>query len=189
MVLYSNFLRNNPLVKFLLLCSVLFVYFFYINYKYDAITGGISSLLLWSFFVLCTPIADAGFLLDFPIRLIFNIKMFVTEVFVWLIAILINLIIFNYSPEYYNKALITKVFYQILSHPYPYWSIIILSAIGTFLSVHFGDEIIDKVNHKTETFLHKHKSKHQLIAMIILIIFTIFMYYELLDILNINGIN
>ncbi|MFT7533338.1 MAG: hypothetical protein ACI9FD_004374, partial [Gammaproteobacteria bacterium] len=61
---------HQVLVKFLLLCLVLFTYFAYLTYQYDLLTGGIASLITWSFFVLCTPIADAGFLLDFPIRIL-----------------------------------------------------------------------------------------------------------------------
>ncbi len=56
--------KRQVLYKFLLLCILLVSYFFYLTIQYDVITGGIASALTWSFFVLCTPIADAGFLLD-----------------------------------------------------------------------------------------------------------------------------
>jgi len=67
--------KRQLLMKFFLLCLLMFGYFAYLSYEYDLLTGGIAALLTWSFFVLCTPIADAGFLLDFPLRLLFGIRM------------------------------------------------------------------------------------------------------------------
>ncbi|MFQ3324028.1 MAG: hypothetical protein ACI90U_001853 [Pseudomonadales bacterium] len=67
--------RHQVLIKFLLLCLLLFFYFMYLTYQYDLLTGSIAALITWSFFVLCIPVADAGFLLDFPLMLIFGISM------------------------------------------------------------------------------------------------------------------
>jgi hypothetical protein len=55
-------------IKFLLLFTILIFYFAFISFKYGVKDGFAITLLTWSFFVLCTPIADAGFILDFPIR-------------------------------------------------------------------------------------------------------------------------
>ena len=79
--------RRQVLIKFLLLVLVLLGYLGYLTYTLDFRTGSVAALLTWSFFVLCTPIADAGFLLDFPLRLIFGIRMFISEIVVWGIAI------------------------------------------------------------------------------------------------------
>ena len=46
--------RHQVLIKFLLLCFVLFSYFIYLTYKYDLLTGGVAALITWSFFVLCS---------------------------------------------------------------------------------------------------------------------------------------
>ena len=78
--------KHQVLIKFLLLCFILSSYFGYLTYEYDLLTGGIAALITWSFFVLCTPIADAGFLLDFPLRLLFGIRMIFSEIVVWAIA-------------------------------------------------------------------------------------------------------
>ena len=56
--------KREGLFKFLLLLAVLAGYFGYLSWEYDLKTGGVVAALTWSFFVLCTPIADAGFLLD-----------------------------------------------------------------------------------------------------------------------------
>ena len=82
--------HRETLYKFLILLAVLILYFSYLSYKYGILTGGIVSAITWSFFVLCTPIADAGFLLDFPIRLLFGIRMLHSELLVWAIAFSIN---------------------------------------------------------------------------------------------------
>lgn len=73
---------HQVLIKFCLLTLLLISYFGYLTYEYDLMTGGIAALITWSFFVLCTPIADAGFLLDFPMRLLFGIRMVVSEIVV-----------------------------------------------------------------------------------------------------------
>jgi hypothetical protein len=79
--------KNQPWRKFLLLVALFALYFLYLIYEYGIQDGGLVTLLTWSFFVLCTPVADAGFLLDFPIRLLYKIKMIYTEIIVWILAI------------------------------------------------------------------------------------------------------
>ena len=80
--------KQQVFYKFVLLCFLLVSYFVYLSVKYDLITGGIASALTWTFFVLCTPIADAGFLLDFPLRLLFGVRMLISEIAVWAVALL-----------------------------------------------------------------------------------------------------
>lgn len=140
--------------KFLLGLLVLVAYFGYLWWKFDAKTGLLVAALTWSFFVLCTPIADAGFLLDFPIRLLFKIRMLVTEIFVWVFAALISAYGVFYTPEVFEKSLITSVFHKILLAPIPYWGLIGLCAVGTFMSVHLGDEMLDVISHRDRTKFH-----------------------------------
>ena len=101
--------RHQVLLKFLLLCILLFSYFVYLVYQYDLLTGGIAALITWSFFVLCTPIADAGFLLDFPLRLLFGIRMVLSEIVVWIIAISINAVSLIYFREIYKTTILTQL--------------------------------------------------------------------------------
>jgi hypothetical protein len=81
MMLNKN--TGSQIMKFLLLLGVLVGYTLFLSYRYGFISGGLGALLTWSFFVLCTPIADAGFLLDFPLRLLFGIRLLVSKVWVW----------------------------------------------------------------------------------------------------------
>lgn len=137
------------------------------------------------FFVLCTPVADAGFLLDFPLRLLFGIRMIISEMVVWLIAILINVLTLIYASSYYETTTLTKLLHQIITIPYPYWGIILLSGTGTFLSVKFGDELMDVIHHKDRDFFHSHQFKHELI-MIIFFILIVYSYYEMISTLGID---
>jgi hypothetical protein len=177
--------QKQVLVKFLLLCALLLSYFVYLSYEYDLLTGGVAALLTWSFFVLCTPIADAGFLLDFPLRLLFGIRMVLSEIAVWAIAISLNIISFMYFSEYYETTFLTQLLYQILSNPYPYWAVILLSGAGTFLSIRFGDELMDVIHHRDRDFFHSHHFKYEMI-LIIFFIAIFFGYYKLIASLGID---
>lgn len=172
-------------IKFLLLCLLLVGYFGYLSFQYDLATGGIAALISWSFFVLCTPVADAGFLLDFPLRLLFGIRMVISEIAVWLIAILINAVSLTLFPAYYDTTILTRLMHQILITPYPYWAVIVLSGIGTFLSIRFGDELMDVLHHRDRNYFHSHQFKHELVVVAFFIL-VIFGYYELVASLGIT---
>jgi hypothetical protein len=181
----ANHPKRQVMIKFLLLCSLLFGYFGYLSYEYDLVTGGVAAMITWSFFVLCTPVADAGFLLDFPLRLLFGIRMVASEVAVWAIAILINVGALIYGAEYYETTLITQLMHKILIHPYPYWAVIVLSGLGTFLSIRFGDELMDVLHHRDRDFFHSHHFKHELI-LVVFFIMILFGYFELITSLGIE---
>lgn len=178
--------RRQVLVKFLLLLVILLGYFGYLAYEYDVATGGIAALLSWSFFVLCTPVADAGFLLDFPLRLLFRIRMVISEVAVWIVAILVNGATLAFAPHYYDTTILTRLLAQILRNPYPYWAVILLSGVGTFLSIRFGDELMDVIRHRDRTFFHSHHFKHDLILFAFFLI-ALYAYFELIASLGIEG--
>ncbi len=178
--------KREELLKFLLLLSVLIGYFLYLSWQYDFATGGIVSILTWSFFVLCTPVADAGFLLAFPVRIIAGIRMVFTQAAASIIAVILNIVCIILTPSSYETTFLTSLFYKILTTPWPYWSIIILCAAGTFLSIRFGDEMLDVVSHKERNYHHKHGFKHKIIIMGALFIIIIFAYYHLLEMLNIE---
>lgn len=178
--------KRQVVFKFLMLCLVLIGYFAYLSFQYDLMTGGIAAILTWSFFVLCTPIADAGFLLDFPLRILFGIRMLISEIVVWAIAITINVVSLLYFTEYYETTTLTKLLYAILTTPYPYWSVILLSGAGTFLSIRFADELMDVVHHRDRNFFHRHGYKHELIILVFFILVFIG-YYKLIASLGIGA--
>jgi hypothetical protein len=177
--------RKQVLIKFLFLLILLAGYFAYLSIEYGFRTGGVASLLSWSFFVLCTPVADAGFLLDFPLRLLFGIRMVISELVVWAVAILVNILTLQFAAQAYDTTLLTRLLHQIILDPYPYWGVVILSAIGTFLSIRFGDELMDVVHHHNRVFFLSHHFKHEIVLFLFFIL-VIFGYYNLIASLGID---
>lgn len=102
--------------------------------------------------------------------------MFITELFVWFIAITVNIYTFFIHPEIYEKSLLGHMFYEILGNPFPYWSIILLSFIGTFISVHFADELMDyiKYNEVNKNLKHRLVFEGIIMASIFLMIFFVY---------------
>lgn len=179
--------KKQTVIKFVLLCALLVGYFTYLSLKFDVATGGVVAALTWSFFVLCTPIADAGFLLDFPLRLLFGVRMVMSELAVWAVAISLNASVLYFAPHYYDTTLLMRVFHQILMNPFPYWGVIVLSVAGTFLSIRFADETMDVLHHRDRNFFHSHQFKHELI-MIGFFVLVLIGYYELIASLGIDQV-
>jgi len=178
--------KRKVLLKFTLVLFVFLGYFIFIAQKYGIQQGFFVSILSWSFFVLCTPVADAGFLLDFPIRLITKIQMFTSEIFVWIVAISLNSYTFFVHPEIYAKTELLSFFKHILEQPVPFWIIILLSATGTFISIKFGDELLDKAKHIERSHYHKNKKWFRFLMMFFLITLTIILYDFLLKKLGVS---
>src|SRR6056300_1865970 len=109
MMKISMITTQKSWLKFLLLIGLFCLYFLYLIDHYGIEDGGMVTLLTWSFFVLCTPVADAGFLLDFPIRLLYKVKMLHTEVIVWLLAICFSLFGALYYPEVFEMNALMKI--------------------------------------------------------------------------------
>ncbi len=178
--------KREVLIKFLGVLIIFISYFIYVSLKFGVKEGFLVAWLTWSFFVLCTPIADAGLLLDFPLRLITGIRMLYSEIGVWIIAISLNIYNLLFNPEIYHKTLLLHLLYYILTNPWPYWLIIILSCIGTFMSIYFGDELLDVVFHKERAKYFKHKLKYEIIVFLALFSLVLTLYKFLLLKLNVH---
>lgn len=136
--------------------------------------------------MLCTPIADAGFLLDFPIRLLFKIRMLHSEMLVWIIAVSANIYFLINSIDIYGKTLLLMIFHHILAQPYPFWSIIVLSAIGTFLSIHLADRLFDMSLNIHHSKYKTHKNVYQMIVFFFIIGMIVVLYDFLIKQLNLS---
>ena len=178
--------KSHVLRKFMFVIIIFVVYFLFIAQKYGIEQSFLVTGLTWSFFVLCTPVADAGFLIDFPLRLVLNLRMFIAEILVWLIAILLNFYAFFFQPEIYQKTKILILFWHILRQPIPFYSIILISAVGTFFSIKFGDELLDKVHHSEREMHQKHKYNFNFVVMIFIFVFSIILYDFLLKKLGVD---
>ncbi len=178
--------KRSALYRFLIVLIIFLTYLGLMCIKYGLEKGALVSLLTWSFFVFCTPIADAGFLLDFPVRVLTGIRMLHSEIIVWIIAAGLNIYALMFAPFLYESSVLLKLFKYILLHPVPFWLIIIVCAIGTFMSVYFGDELIDVVNHKQREKYQRLKHKHRMLIFISIVILAVILYSFLLNELGIS---
>jgi hypothetical protein len=180
--------RGHPLVKFLFVLVIFLGYLTFAAFSYGLDNGIAVAVLTWSFFVFCTPIADAGILVDFPLRMLTGIRMIYSEIIVWALALILNLVFYIGNITIYDKTLILKLFKQIISTPVPYWIIIILSAIGTFLSIYFGDEILDIISKRkgNRVGYERHGGKYQIVIFFSIIALVVAIYYIFLKHLDIS---
>lgn len=186
--LFADKHTREQLIRYLLLLGVLAGYFGYMSYHYGLATGGMSAALTWSFFVLCTPVADAGFLLDFPVRLLTGLRMLLSEIMVWILAFLLNAYAYFFQPGAYEVSALLRVFHHILETPLPNWGIIVLCMAGTFLSVFFGDEIFDVASHKDREKYHAHGFKWKLVAVFAFFGLILVAYTHLIETMGIEQI-
>jgi hypothetical protein len=173
--------HKESLWRFVALVTLLAAYFLFMVWKYDAATGAWLSIVSWSFFVLCTPIADGGFIVAFPLRLLFGVRMIWTQIVVWFIALGINVVGILVAAESYDDTVLTRLLAKILTTPWPYWSILAISAAGTGFSIWFGDEMIDVTTHDQRAKHHRHGFKHRSLIVLGLGVLSILAYYQLLS--------
>jgi len=178
--------KKHFLIKFIGLVIVIVSYFVFTSIRLGTEDGVFVTALTWSFFIFCTPIADAGFLLAFPVRILTGIRMIYTQLFSFVLAFFINIYAFFYMPSIYDNTIILSLFFHILSNPFPFWGIIILSLIGTLFSIYFGDEIVDVSSHKQRKKYYKHFNKYQAIGFVFIISLTVTLYNFLLQKLGIS---
>ncbi|MBP9812988.1 hypothetical protein KBC51_00925 [Candidatus Saccharibacteria bacterium] len=177
--------KVHGIKKFIFLVSILLAYGLFVVFKFGIQDGLSVTLLTWAFFVTCTPIADAGFLVDFPVRVIFGFKMIFSELVVWVLATIIIVASLGLNPTIFETTKLLEIFHTVLINPWPLWSIIIASAIGTFLSIYIGDEIYNLVQ------MHNHHKRirklqyRRLILEILLFIFVLLLYFALLQLTNV----
>ena len=178
--------KKHVFFRYLLLILILIAYLWYTVHQFGVEEGLLVTFLTWSFFVFCTPIADAGFLVDFPARLLIKVRMLHSELFVWGFATVLNIFALLTNPGIYEKTILLALFHKILTNPFPYWGIIILSAAGTFFSIYFGDELLDVARHKDRIKYKKHRNKHRIIILIFLIVMILVLYNFLLKSIGVN---
>ena len=178
--------KKHSLIRFMGLVVIVIAYLVFMSMKLGTGTGIFVTIMTWTFFIFCTPIADAGFLLAFPVRVLMGFRMMYTQLLSFVLAFGINLYAYFITPSIYNETIILKLFHQILSHPFPFWGIILLSLIGTLFSIYFGDELVDVSSHSQREKYHKHLNKYQIIIFLFVMGITIILYNFLLTNLGIN---
>lgn len=142
--------HSKELGKFFIILAVLFSYTAFAIARFGIGQGVPVAALTWSFFVFCTPVADAGFLVGLPLRIFAGIRMLRSQIGVWVVAFLMNVVALLLQPAIYEKTALLELFQKIITTPWPLWLIIIISAIGTLVSILFDDEAIDLANAKNK---------------------------------------
>lgn len=176
----------HGLKKFIVLLIIFFAYAIFVMFKFGVADGLAVTLLTWAFFVTCTPIADAGFILDFPIRLVTGLKMLYSEIIVWVLAIIIILYNLSFNSDVFESFEVLSIFKEIVTTPWPLWGIVIVSGIGTFLSIYIADQIYSMVQAKRH---HKHIQKMQLRRLfveVIMFITVLGIYFMMLSLTHIS---
>lgn len=166
--------------KFVIVSLILVAYFGFASWHFGLKDGFLVMALTWSFFVLATPIPDGGIILDLPLRYFTGIKMLTSEIFVWAVAILLNVFTFLFLQDIYDKTFLLTIFKDILIEPIPYGLIILLSGLGTFFTLYIGDEVYDLLDHKKSERHKKHSQKLKLIILASIIVFVLILYEILL---------
>ena len=169
-----GFFSKHPLIKFSAIFVLIIAYGLYAARSHGLKNGFLISFLSWSFFVLCTPVADAGILIDLPMRLITGIKMLYSEMMVWTIAISLNIFVHTYDRTLYQKTILLSLFKHIIDNPFPYWLIILLSALGTYLSVYVADKLVNPKIKKKKHLEFLNKYKIHIFVFIFLIVLVIY---------------
>lgn len=168
----------------MIVALLLISYLFFTAKTHGLKEGILISFLTWSFFVLCTPISDAGVIIDFPIEFVTGIKMVYSEIVVWIIAISLNIFTYLEIPQIYDQTVLLSLFKHIIEEPLPYWIIFLLSCIGTFLSLYIADSFL----HKSKK-IKKHANfliRHKLIIFGIILLLNIAIYDFLLNKLGVS---
>jgi hypothetical protein len=79
------------------------------------------------------------------------------------------------------------VLYHVLTNPFPYWGLLFLCGLGTFLSVHIVDEVMDGIEHELKHHHRKHMPAAQMAILGIVLISILLAYNSIITQLNIAG--
>lgn len=132
-------------VRYVLSALVVVLYAAYMVHRYGVKDGMIATYLTWSFFVLGTPVADAGGILDVPLRVLTGFPMVAIETCVITFTIATMVLIVRYRPEAFERTRLLQAFRTMLTTPNPYWGVVALCVVGTIMSVRLGDIVIDNI--------------------------------------------
>ncbi len=146
------------------------------------------TVLTWAFFVLLTPVPSADLVLEIPLRLFTNYKMVVTHVFVWLVGAAVVVASLLMAPELFKSTTLLAIFYHVLTNPVPYWSLLFLCGIGTFMSVHIVDEVLEEVEHELKHHHRKHMPALHIVLFALVFIGILLAYNAIISDLGIGDL-
>lgn len=177
--------KKSELVRFIVVVLIIAAYAGYTVSSYGLEQGIGVAALTWAFFVFATPIADGGFVVAFPIRLITGFRMLYTQILIWIFGALLVAGYLIYSAGTFHKTALLQLFYDILVTPWPLGIILVLSAVGTFVSIKFDDDVVDVATAKHKKYALKKRHLNLYISIAIFIV-TIILYIILLKVTGTN---
>jgi hypothetical protein len=157
--------KKSVLLKFLILFAVIIIYAAYLLSEFGVEQGLLITGLTWSVFVFCVPFAASDILVGLPLRALFNLRLMISQIIVWVSGGAINIYTMLTDQSIYGSTPLLEVFHYILSNPIPYWSILGLCGFGTFLSVILADDVLDDLDPKKKA----HSKKLEVLFLVILI--------------------
>jgi len=168
---------RSSYIKSMVVAAFILGYLVFTVYKYGIERGIGITALTWAFFVFLTPVPSAGFILELPVRLLTNHKMLMTQYIVWCLGAAIVIPALLFSPQLFHTTALLSVFYYVLTNPVPYWSLLLLCGVGTLLSVHIIDEIMDEVEDEIRHYHRKHTPVLYM-AVFVLVLIGIILAYD-----------
>lgn len=127
------FSRSHLLPKFivsLLLFTLLCTTLTYQTSQLGFALGSYITLLIWSLYILCIPVAHGRFFIGSLIRY-FTGKRSFPELFVWAAAASINIFTVIFMPRVYQASMLTFFLYRILITP-RYWTILLTTLLAAW---------------------------------------------------------
>ena len=154
--IFQNANKTSGFTRFCIIILIIFIYSCFVIYSYGIKNGISITLLTWCFFVYGTPIADAGVLLDFPIKIFTDNPMQRTELYVFAIAAFIIGINYLLNISAFDLTPVTKLLFKMITKPYTLYGIIILlSVIGTYISASLENELYMYLVYKKIEYSYK----------------------------------
>jgi hypothetical protein len=138
-------------------------------------------LLTWSLFILCIPANHGKIIIGLPARFLFGKPCAHTQVITVSLATLINLFTYLIIPAAYFSTILTHLLLRIISNPWPYWSIILVCALGTLYK-----SLIGIKNFNTKKLVHYPIRTFIMISGIFMFLY--FSYKELVILLNVRAV-
>lgn len=141
-IFFKNIQNLKGFYKFIIILGIFIFYFIYVASLFGIRDGLSITLLTWAFFVFFTPITDSDILFNFPMKVITNIDMQYTELFVIILGSLIIGSYYIIDVNIFNKTTHTTLIKKIIEHPeFISISIIGLSLFGSLLAAYLENNI------------------------------------------------
>ena len=171
---------NFQIIRFILLFSLFILRLKNLVIEHGGTEGLYISLLEWSFFVICLPVARGTIIFGFLLSKTKYTKFIIPEMISWSTALAINFFSLLQVPNIYFSSTITHLLYHILTNPMPYIIIPTMCCIATFYTALY-------CNKQNKNLTLKKRSICTLLIFCAFAITFLFSYNNFIIILNAHG--